>query len=525
MCDITNFETAKEAICADYYNYARLSKELRNDWNIIKLVIENWIGCEFHDFTQSLRIKSTIRLIEKNCGKLQLFWDHTTNDDLVSAALVVSSGEVTLIPIDLRYDTQYITKLVTCKGQILLDLEPSQINNEVIVAAVLQCEELFSDLPDETKSNKEIILALVSKCSEDFFAQLPKKYFEDFDVALASVKRCGVQNLKYFSKFWDDVNVVYSAVIYNGRSLQYASDILRDNEQIVIAAVQNQGDAIQYAGKALQNDRDVVMALVRKSPILINYVPEIFRGDYGIMIVVVKSNGKNLKYASKELQNNHRIVSTAVYNHKTALKYASKELQNDRSIVSAAVLNYGTALQYAGEELRNDRSIVSAAVKSSMGKAIQYASPALRDDYEINFNTIFNINIIDPFQYISSNLKNDFNFMLRVVSYCGEYIQYASRELQSNKQIVLAAVVNSGYALKYVNNPLSIDIDVVIAALRANACIEHVNESLFKNPEFIHKVLHLVPNLRGRHIKLIKCEILVRVLKTCPVMDLLFTLI
>jgi hypothetical protein len=63
------------------------------------------------------------------------------------------------------------------------------------------------------------------------------------------------------AKLKDDVDVVTTAVTFEGRLLRHMSEPMRASKSVVLAAVSNDPSAIKYASSQLQSDPDVIAVL------------------------------------------------------------------------------------------------------------------------------------------------------------------------------------------------------------------------------------------------------------------------
>lgn len=105
------------------------------------------------------------------------------------------------------------------------------------------------------------------------------------------------------SELWKHTQLALAAVNLDGNGLQFAPEVVRDDEGIVAAAVMNCGAALEHASKRL-------------------------RDDEGIVAVAVTNDGAALEFASKRLRDMESIAGAAVTNCEEALAHASKRLRN-----------------------------------------------------------------------------------------------------------------------------------------------------------------------------------------------------
>ena len=107
------------------------------------------------------------------------------------------------------------------------------------------------------------VLKLISLCN---FDKIPKKFWKDKEIVLASVKKEGWA-LEYADEiFKKDKQIVLVAVKsnngnpHNSGALKYAHESLRKDKDVVLEAVKSFGWALRYVDPKLKKDSDVIQA-------------------------------------------------------------------------------------------------------------------------------------------------------------------------------------------------------------------------------------------------------------------------
>lgn len=133
----------------------------------------------------------------------------------------------------------------------------------------------------ETKSFEKLVLSLEEKEAKEKVKNEIKKG----------------KPLKSFEKFYNDKEVVLTAVKYDQNALHNASKELQNDIEVVLASVQSFGSSLQYASPELRNDFEIAHLILQK-------------------------NGKNLEYFSKEIRNHELLTYVAIIHEPLALKFA-----------------------------------------------------------------------------------------------------------------------------------------------------------------------------------------------------------
>ena len=85
--------------------------------------------------------------------------------------------------------------------------------------------------------------------------------------------------------------------------------------------------------------------------------------------------------------------------------------------------------------------------------------------YELILYSVTRFDIGDMLDYVTQDIKNNYDIVLMSVNNYGLALQYASKDMKNNKNIVLAAVNSVGIALQYASDTMKNDVDIVMAAV------------------------------------------------------------
>lgn len=120
------------------------------------------------------------------------------------------------------------------------------------------------------------------------------------------------------------------------------------------------------------------------------------------------------------------------------------------------VRQHGYLLQYLSDELKDDYDVVLSALKENPS-TFKYASERLRDNKELALISM-----------------KDFGYSL----------EFASCRLKSDKEVVLTAVTRDGFALEYASDELKNDKDVVLRAIESGKfCYSDFGSTIKKDRE------------------------------------------
>jgi hypothetical protein len=256
--------------------------------------------------------------------------------------------------------------------------------------------------------------------------------------------------------FNNDYDVVLEAVRSNSRSLEFASDFLKDNKYIVLAAVESEPKSTKSESELCKYLTIVPRFSKSKYPGLSKKISELRRWD------------------------------------KFPLKFASDRLRDDRETISLAMRTTPRSFIYASKRLKDDKNLLIQAIKSGCGDCFAHASDKLRDDKDIVLDSaLYNRH---SFQYASDRLRDDYDTASQIIGISPQAFQYASERLRNTKSFVLEILGSSKFdlplrgndcCLEYISDSLKDDIDVVSAVVQKYpTCIKYASERLMVHPKF-----------------------------------------
>ena len=166
-------------------------------------------------------------------------------------------------------------------------------NAAIVQAAVLQRGGALQYVCEDMKNDPAILLAAFQQMGIKFDGLTAEEMENNESIVHAAVKqdweahKCAP---KYLQTTETVLEAVKAIVTKDGRSLQYASEEMKNNAEIVQAAVKQDWKAHKYASKEMQKT-EAVLAAVQ---------------------VAVQQDWKALFFCSEEMKNTWRIVKVAL---------------------------------------------------------------------------------------------------------------------------------------------------------------------------------------------------------------------
>ncbi|KAG2382573.1 hypothetical protein C9374_005153 [Naegleria lovaniensis] len=414
--------------------------------------------------------------------------------EIISAAIQACDSFETL---------QEIISLVTVKNPSLI-WNDQDLQMDILMKAVEHISSSNIDLFNELSKNEAFLQKAIEKDS---------KWLAWYDMNSMSREQLkemiSKYGLKEFSEkyinYTSDYDLVMHAITTNGgHNLQYASESLRSNLEIVNAAIENDASTIRFCGKTILGNNEIMKRVIEKEPQYFIYgdATQLLSNKEMVLFILQEFKAKKyhptmdsvliklLEGLSEELRNDEDVATLcADIRSGLSLHYFSPHIRSNLHVMSHAIANDPFSVQFIPEnsELRNNFEFMMRVVSLS-GQLLCYASKELQDHAELVFQACKSCS--NALEFASLRLRNDFNLVLKVVQLeCNTFnsvLAFASKELQNNKEIVLNAIQRNPRAYLEASEKLQADEQVAMETVSQNGIF------LYFMPESIRNNLEVV---------------------------------
>jgi len=212
----------------------------------------------------------------------------------------------------------------------------------------------------------------------------------------------------------------------------------------------------------------------------------------------VSSNGMNLQFADSSLRDDTEIVTTAFENNPESLIYASRNIRDDNDTMLKLVSLRPSYAKYVSNRLKKDKDFAIMIAENTGHVLYEFEENndvinASKDYFIERLGLVSSdppIQIVKIFAPAHKSLKNDRDYMLKVVKVFGLCIEYGSDEIKADKEVVMAAVKNSAIALQYASDELKDDDEIAEAAIRYWANSIQWTSDRIKHSKKFHKIYY-----------------------------------
>ena len=346
------------------------------------------------------------------------------------------------------------------------------LDDEEIVKLIIKDNvKGFQYASDRLKDNEELVSSAIIDGSDNFseeaFEFASDRLKDDKEFILKFNREHNIQLLIFASdRLKDDKEVVIELSKKDPLQLHFASDRLQKDKDFIKEAIKIDTDFIFSVPKEpIIDDEETILYLIKNqsNPEILEHISKsyIFNNEEAVLDFIEKSRSiEILDYTSTGLKDNADFILKVLGLHEDVMKYASDRLKNDKDFMLDAIMvaSLSNILVYAPEELREDKDFMLKAINIDTD-AFKYASADLRDSEGFLLDCIrANENILSV--HISKKLRDNREFMMKVVNINGEYIKFCSDRLRNDKGLVIAAIRNNLYAMLYISDDLIEDEDI-----------------------------------------------------------------
>lgn len=206
-------------------------------------------------------------------------------------------------------------------------------------------------------------------------------------------------------------------------------------------------------------------------------LPNDYKNNKEVLMAVLECDPNQLEFAPDELKDNEEVVmygTTGVnlIENGSIADYANAYMLD---VNRTELINH--SFNHASERLRNDREFVLRIVAVD-GLMFQYLPYPFKNDQEIILQALSNCTKV--FDFADSNLMNDRTFFLKALSYNVNIIDYT--ELPIDKEMAIKVIEeDTDYLYSTIGEEFKNDKDFILAAIN-NSTWESSYEEYLNNP-------------------------------------------
>ncbi len=338
---------------------------------------------------------------------------------------------------------------------------------------IKQLNQTFGNIKEELNENKTVKAFTSSK-------------YTDLSIEgnLEGIETCGNVNdpkqqkaCKLYYKLYQNL----LEKVKNG-TISYLTHPLNDDKRIVLEVIKNDGDKYYMASDRLKRDKDIVLEAIKRGysfyPI-IGENPQ-FKDDKKIVLEAIKKKHNYYHSVSDRLKQDKDIVLEAL---KSGLlpSLIPDALKNDEEFMLMAIAKNPYVYEVASQELQFDKNFFKKALKIN-GNLLRVINQYDNEELKNKLNEFLKqedviLETISGNRYLHSKkifenapreLKENKDFVLKVVSLNPTMLLHVDKKFQEDKEIVLAAVEKDGSILDSLDGDSKIlkDENVVLTAVK-----------------------------------------------------------
>jgi len=473
-----------------------------------------------YSLTNTQQTIQTLLLIQEAFINTLKIYPHTSN---ISEKISHIAQRIIVCKVRADSDNRaLVLEFVKQYGKALQFASDNLKNDEKIVRAALeQDDETLQFASINLKSSKNFILSLMKTHPRAFISAsdaLKKEYKALFEI----IRRISDDKQRVIAcdvlADPDNKALVLKSVKQYGKTLQLASDNLKDDKEIVFAAL-NQLNLLPNGSQisSFSTTQNLFLTAMQQNYQILRFAPNhikdipalqiidkiladeiraaaleafIHPEDEALALQAVTIHDNLIAVLSDTLKENKRIVFTCFMSKRYlpenarlsdfettedmllfAIKewvgpflYMSDRIQNNKEIILSLMNNNGHVLECIPERFKEDEEVVLAAMRQAK-EILQYASKKLQKN-----NALLTIDKIghDDGRSLACNVyanPNNRALVLNVVKQYGPALQFAANELKEDKEILFEALKNQRFFSKNENlSSFKTIYDILLAA-------------------------------------------------------------
>ncbi len=275
-------------------------------------------------------------------------------------------------------------------------------------------------------------------------------------------------------------NVIYPTFYNTYNKSDYTFIIIKEKntpeKEDILKAIKLNQITLNDVNLKYKNDSDVVKTAITQNPKNILYVLDEIAYEF------IKTNGLLLEFVQQHLKEDIEFVKLAVTNNLNAFKYAGEFIKHNPLFYLQTISSVPRIFEYVPTELKHDIEFISEALTKSI--RIISDIPDEIKEHAIIKPKITEMCIKFPyiFKDLSDNMKQDYTYILYLVSQNGNILQYLTKEQQNDYNIVMTCVAQNGNTLHHVSKTFKNNKDIVLTAVMQNSdALYYASEELKNN--------------------------------------------
>lgn len=272
---------------------------------------------------------------------------------------------------------------------------------------------------------------------------------------------------------WDDAVTVKEIINHYTDAFKKASDRLKDDPEFVRFVLNKCGYQLMYASERLRQDASFVQETVNKCIGALEYVSEDLRNDIEFMKPIIQLHACAFRYAGDKLRSDYAFVEFVVRRRGSCIQYTN--FRDHETLVRLALERPDKDLDCPGCE--------ACCLEEPDLNVLQYVSDrlqlslidlAIEHDYDVLFQPCHQDDELlveravhkspHALKSASDRLKDDINFVKKMVAIHGCCLQYVHRRLTDDIDVVTIAIKQDSSAIAFASERLQYELDHLIVS-------------------------------------------------------------
>lgn len=273
-------------------------------------------------------------------------------------------------------------------------------------------------------------------------------------------------------------------LVFNSLSLEEKKE-----QKVLLFMIKKNAGFIKKVPEEIKNSREFIINAIKVNVQVVEHEPYLLE-DPEFLLAAVANNGLLLKNVKEKYKDDYSVAKEAIKNNPLSIEYISKRLQDDITLVKESVTNCPSLIEFASTRIKEDKNIIMQIVALNPN-VINFLSKDLTKDEEI-MELYIRLSSIENWNIVDDSLKNNKEFILKIIDINAFVVQYLSQEWLSDKEIARKALSKKGNTVMYFSQSIKADPDLMLGILNEKVgkyLIHNVDESLLRNKDFFMKAI------------------------------------
>lgn len=200
---------------------------------------------------------------------------------------------------------------------------------------------------ENLKANKELVKIAVKNNYKALF--INKNFIYDKELIIEAIKNNGFYTFRYYEyldiPFWNELRndreFMKEAIKIDGYNIKFAAHHIRNDREILLSAIKQRlsGKILKCVEQHFWNDDELIIEAIKWDGMSLKYASDKLKNNREIIKMAINSLAPSFKFASEHIRyNDMELIILAIKKYGVNIRYTSEKLKNNREMVRLATI-------------------------------------------------------------------------------------------------------------------------------------------------------------------------------------------